>query len=318
MIRKASWIHLLFVMCFPILVSCNAEIIYSKLPVNLPEDFLPEHLKEAYEDALSLRKYCVKVPNTYDPGGTNDLPLLIALHGTYDRASSPLVQLKAYSDTYGIILAIPDGNLFKTGSDCNGLSGQICWPQEVFGHLLIQPNSAFDLRAESVNFDIPFIRALIDKVKQNYRVDEDRIYLAGFSIGACASYFFAKQFSTEIKAIASSSGAIYLTCPNPWHPDCNILKGFWYSGDPTGPFNFCDAAGCPVPGDGIHATEKFAAFILHGEEDSTFPFTNAELAEEQLLSEGHVVDTLYLDDWGHSDLIPDNFPDVWAFFESLE
>jgi polyhydroxybutyrate depolymerase len=75
--------------------------------------------------------------------------------------------------------------------------------------------------------DIGFLRALIDKMEQEYNINSSRIYVTGLSAGAFMSYSVGAFLSATVAAIAPAAGAIgcrnsendtWSYIPDPVHP----------------------------------------------------------------------------------------------------
>jgi len=54
--------------------------------------------------------------------------------------------------------------------------------------------------------DIDFILAIIDEMSNRYKIDRDRVYLSGFSMGGMMTYYAATQIADKIAAFAPVSG----------------------------------------------------------------------------------------------------------------
>ena len=64
-------------------------------------------------------------------------------------------------------------------------------------------NKAWDI---SGNRDINFILALIDKMVKDYKIDRNRVYLSGFSMGGMFTYHAMTKIADKIAAFAPISG----------------------------------------------------------------------------------------------------------------
>ena len=62
--------------------------------------------------------------------------------------------------------------------------------------------------------DVGFIRALLDKLEHNFRIDAHRIYCCGFSAGAIMSYSLGAGLSDRLAAIGVASASIGAKQPN--------------------------------------------------------------------------------------------------------
>ncbi len=131
------------------------------------------------------RTYMIHVPLSYD--GSNPTPLVISLHGYTGnaRSSEQVTGFTEKSDKEGFIVVYPEG----IGQSWNG------------------PYCCGEAYSSNVD-DVGFIRELINRLEQEYNVDPDRIYVAGFSNGAIMAYRLAAELSDKIAAIAPVAGSI--------------------------------------------------------------------------------------------------------------
>jgi polyhydroxybutyrate depolymerase len=131
------------------------------------------------------RRYMVHIPLSYD--GSNPTPLVISLHGYGGnaRSSEQVTGFTEKSDKEGFIAVYPEG----IGQSWNG------------------PYCCGEAYSSNVD-DVGFIRELINRLEQEYNIDPDRIYVAGFSNGAIMAYRLAAELSDKIAAIAPVAGSI--------------------------------------------------------------------------------------------------------------
>lgn len=64
-------------------------------------------------------------------------------------------------------------------------------------------NNGWDI---SGNTDINFISAIIDRMYEQYKIDKERVYLNGFSMGGMLTYHAATRIANKIAAFGSCSG----------------------------------------------------------------------------------------------------------------
>lgn len=155
-----------------------------------------------------LHSYWLHVPPSYD--GLEAIPLVMVLQGSYPfnwndpfgsfRQSISVVEnqtkFSEKADEEEFIVVYPNAKLF-------------------FHHIESGDVTKFDYNYDwtpplELGYidDIGFIRALIDKMKQEYTVDSNRIYVTGFSAGALMTYSIGAHLSDDVAAIASVAGAI--------------------------------------------------------------------------------------------------------------
>ena len=131
------------------------------------------------------------VPANYDKD--SPAPLVVLLHGytSSGKQQESYMKFGELADTYGYLLATPDGT-----------------------HEDSERNYRFWNASEACcNFhgsdvdDSAYVLGIIDRVKVDYNVDPDRVYLIGHSNGGFMCYRMAYDHSDTIAAIASLAGA---------------------------------------------------------------------------------------------------------------
>ncbi len=179
------------------------------------------------------RKYLVHVPPSYDK--RIKTPIVIYIHGGGgSSAGSKNDGLYAYSDKYGFILLSPAG----TGALKNKLLVWNLGPFLINGNIQNHPNYASKHNTD----DIGFLSKMIDDVKNNFNVDENRIYATGISQGGMMSYRLACELSNKIAAIAPAAPpAAPMNC-NPLRPV--PIMHIHGTADPCAPFNGGISGGC--------------------------------------------------------------------------
>ncbi len=124
----------------------------------------------------------------YVPGNVADnCPLVISLHGANGASTNYSPFKKDVADAEGCIVAYPQGKVTNFpigfGGDATGWTA-----------------SGED------NFDVEFIRAVIEDVASKYQIDRNRIYCCGFSNGGMMTYALSNTCSDIFAAFASISG----------------------------------------------------------------------------------------------------------------
>jgi polyhydroxybutyrate depolymerase len=132
------------------------------------------------------RSYLVHLPKQYDP--ESPTPLVIVLHGGIGTARTARwdTQMSKQADRDNFIVAYPNGVL-RTWN-----AGECCGPA----------------KRKGVD-DIAFLRALIEKVSSDYKIDRDRIYVTGISNGGMLAYRAGYELSDLVAAIAPVAGCMY-------------------------------------------------------------------------------------------------------------
>ena len=144
------------------------------------------------------REFYVYVPSDYSEN-ISPVSVLLSLHGGDDNAESNMQYsgFNEHADTDTFILIYPQGAYY----DDKGTTG---WNTEDGG----------------VN-DVAFIESIIDWTGDNYNVQLNEVYVAGFSNGGFMAYHLACYLSAKIAAIATVAGLMgnhtYDSC-SPLHP----------------------------------------------------------------------------------------------------
>ena len=124
----------------------------------------------------------------YIPANAQDnCPLVISLHGAGGASTNYTPFGKGVADSEGCIVAYPQGKVTNFpigfGSDATGWTA-----------------SGED------NFDVDFIKAVIEDVASKWQIDRKRIYCCGFSNGGMMTYALSNTCSDIFAAFASISG----------------------------------------------------------------------------------------------------------------
>lgn len=129
------------------------------------------------------RNYQLYVPANVD----EDCPLVISLHGANGGSTNYIPFTREVAAAQGCIVAYPQGKLthfpIGFGGDATGWTA-----------------------TGEDNFDVEFLKAVIEDVASKYQIDRKRIYCCGFSNGGMMTYAMANACSNEIAAFASISG----------------------------------------------------------------------------------------------------------------
>jgi polyhydroxybutyrate depolymerase len=149
------------------------------------------------------------------PGGAR-APLLVLLHpnGGSPDAMARMTRAGELAAREGVIVALPPA------------------PGRTW-HVMV---SAIDPITPSA--DIAYVVGLIDELAATYPIDRDRVFVAGFSMGAVASERIGCEFADHVTAVALNAGA-------PWSATCS--------------------PGRPIP-----------ILVLHGTADRTFTIDLAD------------------------------------------
>ena len=143
------------------------------------------------------------IVNPSNLNSDNQLPLLISLHGVADYADANM-QYTGFLDIInekGFVAIFPQGTVAAGKGDTGWYAGGDCTNLEVC--------------------DLSFIERLIDYSIEDLNIDENRVYVSGFSNGAFMVYTLACFLSNKVAAFAPVSGSMspddYQIC-NPQRP----------------------------------------------------------------------------------------------------
>lgn len=134
---------------------------------------------------LLERSYRVYQPASYD--GSKPVPLVLSLHGGLGTAKSQeeLAGWDKLADQHGFLVAYPEGlsRAWNAGECCGK-------PKE-----------------NKIN-DVGYLRATIEQIRKDYRVDGNRIYGNGFSNGGMLLAYVACNDPGLFTAIAINAGTL--------------------------------------------------------------------------------------------------------------
>jgi predicted peptidase len=154
-------------------------------------DFKRHYLLDAASEILPYRMY---VPSAYT--GAQPFPLIVALHGlggtedSFFEGGSYGGVLPKLAEQHGYIVAAPLGYRVD-GSYGWGLGNPPADPVT---------RRVQDLSEQDV-------MQVLQRVRQEYKIDESRIYLLGHSMGAIGTWKIAPKYSEIWAAIAPISGS---------------------------------------------------------------------------------------------------------------
>jgi polyhydroxybutyrate depolymerase len=221
---------------------------------------------------LEERGYGIYIPSGYD--GSEDLPLVLALHGfgdewhNFSRASGWMT----IAEEYNFIVAFPNGYLRQWNDGGRG---------------------------DHYEDDVWMLQVMIERVAQDYRINRERIYLAGFSNGGTMVYKVACEAPTVFAAIASVGGTMRYNqdCPATAQLSVMIIHG---TGDAVVPF---------TGGDGRYSAPESARFwtFQNNCETEGIPYYDSSHFVNRIASYdyencdgGHQVKFYVIEDFPHS------------------
>lgn len=133
----------------------------------------------------------VYVPSTYD--GTRPTPLLLFFHGGGGNAEQGerTVNLRATAEKHGFLLVRPEG-YDRLGLGIRTWNAGACCGA-----------------AMTANIDhVGAVRAILDRVADEWRVDTGRVFATGHSNGGMMSYRLACELADRIAAIAPNAASL--------------------------------------------------------------------------------------------------------------
>lgn len=221
-------------------------------------DFKRHYRLDVANEIIPYRMY---VPTAYD--GSRAFPLIVALHGlggtedsffeNYDRAFPPL------AERHGYIVAAPLGYRVD-GSYGWGVGA----PPSDPATRRLQERSEAD------------VMEVLRIVRQQYRIDDSRIYLAGHSMGAIGTWRIAPKYPDIWAAIATFSG----------------------SGQP----------------DTLTRIKHIPEFVVHGDADPTVNVQGSRAMVTRAKELGIEVTYIEVPRGNHSNVVAPNFPGAFEFF----
>jgi polyhydroxybutyrate depolymerase len=198
------------------------------------------------------REYRLVVPKTVDLA--KPAPLVIAFHGM-------LIDSKDFMPVYTKLNDTAEKHKFI-----------LAYPNAIKG--------SWGLVPEKINSDLAMFDALVAKLKDDYKIDANRLYVLGMSNGGYFAHLVAKERSKTVAAACSHSGPLGL----------QTLFG-------------------------IMAERKFPVLIIHGDKDNILPVDWARDNRDRYKKEGHDVKYVELKDVGHIWGTANNVNDIiWEFF----
>ncbi len=186
-----------------------ALVILAALPLSCRTFF---HRAPAEEDVRvitvgdQVRRYILHVPASYT--GNDAVPLVVVLHGGggNGRAAAKMSMFSEKADREGFLVLYPFGSGRFAESLLTWNSGNCC------GYAL-----------EHKIDDVAFIRALVEQIKSQYRIDSARVYVTGMSNGGMMTHRLACEMSDVFSGAADVSGAMNVAQCNPVKPVAMVI-----------------------------------------------------------------------------------------------
>jgi polyhydroxybutyrate depolymerase len=250
---------------------------------------------------LEERGYGIYIPSAYD--GSDDFPLVIALHGFGDewRNFSRFSGWMTIAEEYNFIVAFPTGYLRQWNDGGRG---------------------------DHYEDDVRMLQVMIERVARDYRINRERVYLVGFSNGGTMVYKAACEAPNVFAGIASVAGTMRYNqdCPDELQLSVMLIHG---TADRVIPF---------MGGDGRYSVPNSAAFWLGQnacetegipEYDSSLFIDNVAAYHYENCAGGHQVLLYVIEDMPHTwpggiEYLREETPParvdtprlIWEFFEA--
>ena len=157
------------------------------------------------------RQYLEYVPSSYSID--NPAPVLFMLHGLGDDATNffNATNVRAIAEQRGWIVVCPQALDFNLQTPLGGYDFGTSWNAGITVTVQLDfygmPLS-FDVTVNEGVDDSGFLMATLDAINEEYTIESDSVFFAGFSLGACMSHRMAIEHSERINAIAAVSGVV--------------------------------------------------------------------------------------------------------------
>jgi predicted peptidase len=142
---------------------------------NMPPVGRSVHRLSLSDPVVDHVNYVLYVPTVYAQGPASDFPLILFLHGSEQRGDNP-----ALLDDMAL-LAFAEATDFPFVAVIPQCPRNMHWPPRI-------------------------VKAVLDSVESMLRIDRDRVYLTGFSMGGYGTWQTAAAYPGTFAAIAPISG----------------------------------------------------------------------------------------------------------------
>jgi polyhydroxybutyrate depolymerase len=207
----------LFILIFSwaILSSCSEDDTINQ---PAPEDY-PEIVNGTFEFQGNQRIYVLHIPDSFD--GTQAAPLVVFLHGGNGNAQSAqnFTNFNETSEENGFLMLYPQA-WFESQPN------SFVWAD---GRGLAPDNLGID--------DVGFVNSLVNQLKTEYNINENKIYLCGFSNGSFLTQEIAFQDNSQFAAIGTIGGTMNQDLYNNGNPNRAIPMIYIFgTDDPLVPY----------------------------------------------------------------------------------
>lgn len=157
------------------------------------------------------RQYLEYVPTTYS--AETPAPVLFMLHGLGDDATNffNATDVRAVAEQHGWIVVCPQALDFDLQTPLGGYDFGTSWNAGITVTVQIEIYGmpfSFDVNVNPDADDSGFLMATLETLDEEYVIEPDSVFVAGFSLGACMSHRMAIEHGDRINAIAAVSGVV--------------------------------------------------------------------------------------------------------------
>jgi predicted esterase len=210
------------------------------------------------KDAGEIMPYRLYVPTKYDPA--HPWPLVVALHGlgtTEDSMFGPLYGVTKLAEQHGVIVVAPLGYRVDAGYGAFRAPGQT--------------SRRSDLSEEDV-------LEVVQLVRRQYKIDENRIYLMGHSMGGYGTWALAAAHPEIWAALGPISGG----------------------GNPAN----------------VEKFKTIPEIVVHGDADNVVPVNSSRMMVEAMKKLGVEVKYIEVPGGNHINVAGANMPAIFDFFDA--
>lgn len=137
---------------------------------------ISSHAQQTPEKFVQEMQYLLYLPDGYASDTAKKWPLMIFLHGS-GEAGTDLNNVKMHGPP----------KLIEAGKK--------------FPFIVVSPQAP-----PRTGWQVEMLKGMLDDLKKKYKVDNDRVYLTGLSMGGFGTWSFAEKFSADLAAIAPICG----------------------------------------------------------------------------------------------------------------
>lgn len=155
-------------------------------------------IRHSFQHQGKERAYRIHVPSSYN--GKTPVPLLFCFHGGGGNAEvASMMGFTPLAQKEGFIVVYPEG-LNKHWNDG-------------------RQSAKFSAQDAEVD-DLAFVRALLDSLKKQYRIDGNRIFTTGASNGG----FFSQRLAIEASDTFAAAAILIATLPKPFEKNFHPVQ----------------------------------------------------------------------------------------------